>query len=515
MIDFNDNILYSILNDVNTGIYVIDDSFRIIKANDTFISLLSSNSENINGTSILDWIDDDYKDLYIHFIDTAKKNGTCCSFEIMFTPSDQVVLYLSNDAKYISEESGNLFYIFCKNITRSKLLENNLKKAKYKAQDSEKLKSAFLANLSHEIRTPMNAIIGFSELLLENTSLSEDVIKYVQYINNSGIVLLDLIDNIVDISKIQTGQLAIKKTKTNLDTILYDIYSSYSQLCKSKKGSKVNLIFNKNEKNKHVKLKTDPLRFRQIFSNLLNNALKFTEEGFIEFGYHFFLKDGLQQIEFYVKDSGVGFTIKNQDLIFDRFYKVEEDNLKLYRGAGLGLTISKSLVNILGGEIWASSKLGQGSKFSFTIPLTDFEITENTTSELIDSTKSDLKLKGCRVLVAEDEDINFIYIEELLKKYELKLVRAKNGQDAIKIFSENSFDMVLMDIKMPVMDGYDAMKHIKELNSEIPVIAQTAFALAGEKEKILNSGFDDYISKPIKPNILVEIMEKYIVNVDK
>jgi len=210
-------------------------------------------------------------------------------------------------------------------------------------------------------------------------------------------------------------------------------------------------------------------------------------------------------------DSGVGFSLKSEDLIYDRFYQAEEDNLKLYRGAGLGLTISKSLVNLLGGEIWATSEFGKGTKFIFSFPMTDVEIIEQRTT-LLDTDKPDVQWQGKSILVAEDEDINFIYIEELLKKFELKIHRAKNGLEAVNLYNQykESIEIILMDIKMPVMGGYEAVNKIKEINSSIPIIAQTAFALSGEKENILKSGFDGYIAKPIKPNILIEMMEKFI-----
>ncbi|MBK8805320.1 MAG: response regulator [Bacteroidales bacterium] len=511
MIDIKNINPNSFFDELDIGYYATNADNVLIYANDAFKNFIGiERYSDIGNKKILDWIEEKYIELYLHYIEIAKENGVYKSSVISFKTSSNVIVYLEQDIKYTEINNEGCFVFLCKNITRKKLIETNLRKSKLKAQDSDKLKSSFLANLSHEIRTPMNAIIGFSELLIENNFDEVDRKKYLHYIFNSGNILLDLIDNIVDIAKIQTGQIAIKPSTTNIDTILYEIYTSYSQLCKSQKDDAVSLVLNRKEKNKILKLKTDPLRFRQIFSNLLNNALKFTENGVIEFGYDYVEVQSIRYIEFYVKDTGVGFSTKNQEFIFDRFYR-ENEAMKMHRGAGLGLTISKSLVNLLGGTIAAESELGKGSRFYIRFPFTEVELVDQSIKQS-ELTKQVVNWDNKTILVAEDEDINFIFIEELLRKYNLNILRARNGAEALKLYQEhiNIIELILMDIKMPIMDGYEATTKIKQVNSKIAIVAQTAFTMDGEREKILNSGFDDYIAKPIKPNLLVEIMEKYI-----
>jgi CheY-like chemotaxis protein len=282
------------------------------------------------------------------------------------------------------------------------------------------------------------------------------------------------------------------------------------QLTKSQKGDAVKLNCVNPDTHNQIKFNTDPLRLRQIFTNLLSHSLKYTDSGTISFGYNYHDVLAGKQLQFFVHDTGIGLSGDNKQLVFDRFYKVEDDNLKFYRGAGLGLTISKNLVSLLGGEIWAESEPGKGSKFYFQFPIEDVVITNDqkqATLKELDYTV----LSGKTVLVAEDEDINFIYIDELLKKHGVNIIHARNGKEAVDLYVANKqIDLVLMDIKMPIMDGYEATRIIKEKKTNVPIIAQTAYALAGEKDKIIEAGCDDYLSKPIKPVSLFKLLTQYL-----
>ncbi len=385
--------------------------------------------------------------------------------------------------------------------------EVKLQKEKDRAEESDRLKSAFLANMSHEIRTPMNAILGFTELLTmpDSEITPEEKENFIKLINNSGNNLLQLIDDIIDISKIEAGQLKIMKKDCNLKSTLNDIRLSYLEIRKQKGKDKIEIKLNENAREQNIIIKTDPLRLNQVLTNLIDNALKFTEDGFIEFGYEIKNKT---ELLFYVKDTGVGMEKSKKDSVFDRFIKLE-DTTRLYRGAGLGLAISKSLVELLGGKIWVESVQNFGSTFYFTLPFDRVENSESFFSNAPEDQSFDWKDKT--ILVAEDEPANIIYIEEVLKITNANIIIAKNGKEALQIVSDNNnVDIIIMDIKMPEMDGFEATKKIKHINKNIPIISQSAYAMPADINKGLLSGMNDYLIKPVKPKLLLSVLNKYL-----
>jgi PAS domain S-box-containing protein len=395
-------------------------------------------------------------------------------------------------------------------FSERKRIEKVLEEAKNKAEESDRLKSAFLANMSHEIRTPMNVIIGFTELLVSQDLTQEEKYEFSEHIMNNSKTLLHLIDDIIDISKIDAGELKIIKKNCLVNKMLSELFDTFSEIKRIQGKEKIKIYLKKEFENQRMPIITDTLRLNQILSNLLYNALKFTETGYIEFGYSL-VEDKESMLRFYVKDTGFGIPKKMHELIFDRFRKVE-DPVKLFRGTGLGLAISKRLTELLGGKIWVESELGKGSIFYFTIPFEKGEEKISMPATLY-IPKVKYNWSGKTVLIVEDENTNYIFIEKALRNTNVKIFRAKNGKEAVKIFTERkNFDLILMDIKLPVMNGYEATKLIrKSLNPKkmIPIIAQTAFAMADEKERILNSGFDDYLSKPFSLKQLLEIIDKY------
>lgn len=383
--------------------------------------------------------------------------------------------------------------------------EKDLLKAKEKAEESDHLKSAFLANMSHEIRTPMNAILGFTELLTmpDSEVTPEEKENFITLINNSGNNLLQLIDDIIDISKIEANQIKIIKKDCALNTTLKEIHQSFLEIRKQKEKEKIDIRIN-NVSKQNLTIKTDPLRLNQIITNLIGNALKFTEDGFIEFGYE--IKNE-RELLFYVKDTGVGMDKSKKDLVFERFTKIEDDVSRLYRGAGLGLAISKSLVELLGGKIWVESTPSIGSTFYFTIPFEKAKESIPVAQLIVSEDKYNWKDKT--ILVAEDEPANFIYIEEVLKTTHANILKAVNGLEAVNIIKENkNVDVVIMDIKMPEMDGYEATKLIKKINRNIPIISQSAYAMPSDIDKGIEAGVDDYLIKPVKPKSLLSIINK-------
>jgi len=397
-------------------------------------------------------------------------------------------------------------------ITSRKDMEEDLIKAKEKAEESDKLKSSFLANMSHEIRTPMNAIIGFSQLL-NDPGISEDERNhYINLIQNSGNDLLGLIDDIIDISKIEAGQIKIFKSQYFVDNILIELYDSYSEFLKTKKKKNdLKFIYNRPKGGQHIVVFTDIDRFKQIIRNLISNAIKFTDAGSVEFGYTIDYSTKYSNIRFYVKDTGIGISKDKLDVIFESFRQASASDTKIYGGTGLGLAITKKLVEILGGKIGVTSIPEQGSTFYFSLPYQPTFISgdENLNGLFVKQAKK-LILNNKTLLVVEDDDQSYFFFESILKKTKSKIVRAVDGQQAVDLCKNQKFDLILMDIRLPKMDGYVATKKIKKLHPETKIIAQTAYAMTGEKERCIEAGCDDYISKPINIAELFEIIERNI-----
>lgn len=393
-------------------------------------------------------------------------------------------------------------------ITEKRQAEDRLREAKEKAEESDRLKTAFLANMSHEIRTPMNGIIGFSNLLRNPDLTDAERNEFLNHITSCGNTLLTLIDDIIDISKIEAGQIKIRITESNINNILDELYDSFE--ASKQKDGKLNVKLYKKtglEDSKSIIL-TDPFRLRQIISNLIGNAMKFTMEGFIQFGY---ILDENDNLVFYVKDTGIGIPKDKQQIIFERFGQVLDTNFFInQKGTGLGLAISNNLVKLLGGKMWVESKPGEGSTFYFTLPYNYIE--PSTFDEPKNSKSSNsINYSNITILIAEDEEINYLYFKQIFKNSGAQIIWAKNGIEAIDMVKNNpDISIVLMDCKMPQMDGYTATTEIKKLNPDLPIIAQTAFAMADEQEKSLQAGSDAYISKPIRVKELFEIMNKLL-----
>lgn len=392
-----------------------------------------------------------------------------------------------------------------RDFTERKKYENELLIAKKKAEDSDRLKSAFLANLSHEIRTPMNAILGFSELLKTANLPSFKRDNFIDIINKSGNHLLSIISDIVEISKIETNQVALHLKPVKVNSLIDELYEVFKVMLSDK--SEVDLRVKKQIKTSDIEIVTDQVKLRQILINLISNSFKYTNQGDIEFGYEI-----SETINFFVRDTGVGIDKKYHQVIFERFRQIESDLTIQKGGSGLGLAICKAYVEMLGGSIMLESELGKGSMFMFSIPLVI------PTNDKVDSSSAqkDEMLNVAEpsvILVVEDDEVNYLYLSELFSQSQFRLKRACNGKEAIAVLSANNdIQLVLMDIKMPVMNGYDALKVIRQMNPDLPVIAQTAYALPDDDTRIKEAGFNGYITKPIVRDRLFGLIKQVLEN---
>lgn len=417
-------------------------------------------------------------------------------------------LFYTLKTPYFDSDNNLLGIIgISRDITEMEETRQRLILAKEKAEESDRLKTAFLANMSHEIRTPMNAIIGFSDLLSEEDLSKEDKADFISKIKISGQSLMTLINDIIDIAKIEAGQLKISESACDIDQILNDLLGTFEELknVSGKKGIRLNLILPDDKS--HAITLTDPMRLQQIFTNLLSNALKFTEFGSIEFGY----TNQNNTLSFFVKDSGIGILRSKQKLLFQRFSQLDPSTTRKYGGTGLGLAISKNLVDLLGGNIGMESNPGKGSLFYFTIPYKPVKSQPPVKVAKIDM--ENINWKGKTILIAEDMMQNYQLMEALLRRTEVRLLHAVNGQIAVDIVkSEPNIDLILMDIQLPIKTGYEALKEILEISPDIPVMSYTAFALPHEREKSITAGFVDFIPKPIKAETLMPMLDKYLRN---
>ncbi len=373
--------------------------------------------------------------------------------------------------------------------------------AREKAVESDRLKTAFLANMSHEIRTPMNAIIGFSELLLNPSTPSERREFFTRILNTSCHHLLSIVDDVIDIAKIETGQMEIHEGIININEVISRIQNIFSPQAAQ---NNVTIKTTFSLPNGLADIVTDSSKLNQILNNLVGNAVKFTEKGYIEVGY----KLMGEKIEFYVSDTGIGIRPEHHGKIFERFQQVEMDSNRKYGGTGLGLPICKALVEMLGGSIWLTSEFEKGTTFYFSIP---YNPLVGKTSVPISTQEKSTSLEGITILVAEDEDANFIYLNEVLQGAGAEVIHATNGVEAIDFFrSIQGIDIILMDIKMPKMDGISTTRAIRTLNARIPIVALTAYALSGDREKCLAAGCNSYISKPILKEELLRVVASMV-----
>jgi len=380
-----------------------------------------------------------------------------------------------------------------------------------KAEDGEKLKMAFLVNMSHEIRTPLNGLLGFAHLL-DNDKLPNHIRRqYIETMRQRGNTLTRTVNDIISISQLEVGQLTIKESACNINSLLSNLFTLFSSEVAKRKKDKIRLSLVKTLSDAKANIYTDSIRVEQILFNLIDNAFNSTNEGTIEFGYQL---DTNEVIKFYVRDTGIGIEPEQQKNIFKRFLTLERPYIKSTEGSGLGLSICKGLVNLLGGNIWFKTEMGVGTTFFFTIPYKMLSPEGNEIQTNEKNRPGDYDFTNKLILVVEDDLISFQLIEALLSRTNAKLIHVKNGEDAVEVCKINSeIDLVIMDMRLPFITGYEATEQILLHNPEIKIIAQTANVFNDDKNKCFKVGCIDYIAKPIDPDEFLKIISKYLVGV--
>lgn len=397
---------------------------------------------------------------------------------------------------------AHVIFVF-DDINQRKEFEKEMMISKKKAEESDRLKSAFLSNLSHEIRTPLNAILGFSSLLNNSTISADEKLDIPNQLLHHSNLLLDIINDLIDISAIETNQLVIKKGECQLNKLLVNTFNEFLKE-NGKKNLKTYIKLGVAEES--FTILTDGERLSQVVRHLLSNAIKFTNNGFVEFGYTF--KDP-GTLMFYVVDSGLGLDSQEKEFIFSAFRQADDSKTRSYNGLGLGLAIAKNIIERLGGKIWVNSTKNQGSTFFFTLPY----IPVRAKFEEIDQTQTkeaEFNWSNKTIMVADDIDSNFKFIQTLIKPTGANLIWAKNGKEAISMAKDNDIDLILMDIVMPEMDGFEATKQIKMIKKDIKVICQTAYPSPEHKAAGIECGMDRFLAKPIALKSMLEVINSYI-----
>ena len=519
-----EHFLSTILKTTNDGFWVVNQEGRIEEVNDAYLEMSGfSRSEtigmHINDIDIIETPEISSKRMKI----TMEKGSD--RFETRHRRKDGNSFDIEMSINYMDVDGGK-FICFGRDITDRKLAEKDIIEKNYElnhtlhqlqeinleleeaiehAKESDRLKSAFLANMSHEIRTPMNGIIGFTQLLKDPQLEGEEAKEYISIIEKSGKRMLNIINDIINISKIEAGQMEVSFSEVKLNEQMDYLFDFFKHEANAKD---LKFKYEKHLPDELVNIYSDKEKLNAILTNILKNAIKYTNEGIIRFGYtldnDFF--------RFYVEDTGIGISADKIEKIFNRFEQGHIDDNTFYEGSGLGLSIAKAYVEMLGGEIWLESELQTGTTFYFTIPY--HPIKQAKELEIMSRQDAEIKEKinGLNVMIVEDEITSDIFLTKILEKNNHNVIHAETGEEAIELCSANNdLDLILMDIKMPVMDGYTATKKIREFNPDIIIITQTAFALQGDEEKAYAAGCNEYISKPIDEEELNSKIEKYFL----
>ena len=512
--EYTDNIIRSMIE----TLVVVSTDATIQTANKSTLELLGYTEDELVGHHFSKIFPDHNVEMANALVNELIKKDFVSNVEKTYLTKDGIEIPIVFSASVMKESEDIIQGIVCiaSDITIRKKHERDvheqnvkiekaneeLKAALKKAEESDKLKTAFLQNMSHEIRTPLNGIVGFSQLLSSKDYPEANKLEIAKLVERSSFRLIELVNNILDVAKIETGQVEINSSAFNLNNFLREIQEFFSLFAKEKK---LELVFDSFLADNESVIYLDKEKLHQIMINLVNNAIKFTNQGEIKFGYA--IKDDV--IEFFVKDTGVGIPEEFQDRVFDRFIQADVALTRNYEGSGLGLSICKGLTELLGGKMWLTSVMGKETVFYFTVPYFPASINgSGKSTAIIDLEK--LK-RTLHILIAEDDDINFKFVHYLFINSKHKIIRAVNGKEAVDmVMGPDKFDIILMDIKMPIMSGYEATSIIKSRYPKIPIIALTAYAFEEDRQKALKVGCDDFIQKAYRKETLFEKIYKLV-----
>ncbi|HLO59997.1 MAG TPA: response regulator [Bacteroidales bacterium] len=492
---------WNLFNSSLDAILMISEKGRVMSANPSACEIFGYQKDEINNAQLGDLLDGADPGLSAAF-DELSANGKFLSELTLIRKDHSKFPAEISAATFINKDHRIITNMIIRDITSRKINEEQLLKAKQKAEESDNLKTAFLHNISHEIRTPLNAIVGFSTLIAEETPAENRFHHYNDVIVKSSDQLLSIISDIINIATIEAGQAVINDEPVNITEQLELLYNQHKPGA-NEKG--IDIRFETDLTENCGAIITDPVKLSEILNNLIGNAVKFTLKGSVLFG----VKNNQKELTFYVKDTGIGIAPELHEIIFKRFRQVDYKATRFFGGSGLGLSISKAYVELLGGRIWLESDLGKGSVFYFTIPCN-----EGVPSEVDLSTgnnETPFIIEPCTILLADDEVYNHLLVQELLLKMNIKVIRAMDGSEAVEICkARTDLSLVLMDIKMPVMDGYEATGIIKQIRPDLTIIALTAYSTDADIEKAKSSGCDDFISKPFNHEQLLSTIKLYL-----
>lgn len=506
------NLLLTIINNVPDSIFIKDNQSRFLISNNAVAKLMKTTPEKLYLKTDFDFYPEELAQKFYDDEQYIIKTGKPL-FNIQENVNDEDIAerWYNTTKVPIKDNDGNVTGIIGigHDITDLLKTQSELEKAKIRAENADRLKSAFLANMSHEIRTPMNGIIGFADVLQNENIDKDDANRYLSIIKKNGLHLLGLINDIIDISKIESNQVRLWKKEFSLNDLLFDLYSFFLNDPKIKDSQKLQLLVHYGLPDENSIIFSDETRIKQVITNLLGNAIKFTEEGTIETGY--IINQTSNEIEFFVKDTGIGIPISKQEILFSRFRQVDDSASRKYGGSGLGLAISKGLAELLGGKIWFKSEKDQGSEFYFSIPFISVPELKKKISIKESEIIRNFNWQGKKILIVEDDESSFLLLKLLLLKTNVIIIYARNGREAVNLCKDNQdIDVILMDLQMPEINGFDATIEIKKECALIPVIALTSHAQEETQEKCIKFGFDGFLSKPYNEEVLLQTLNEFL-----